>query len=347
MSEEAGSAKVWMVRAGQHGQDEQIALSQGLAIIGYRDVDDLRIYKTIKELLEALRERFPNDPAKRLDNFSRQLWAFKEGIKVGDIIVLPLKSPRSQIAIGRAKGTYSYLTVGDEKRHVRAVDWTLPDVPRSSIKQDLLYSLGAFMTVCQITRNNARERIEAILKGKPDPGFAEQETPEKPAGSIDIEQAAHDEIVAHIRSNFQGHDMARLVEAVLRAEGFSTQRSSPGPDGGADILAGKGPFGLDAPTLCVQVKATESPVDVNIYRAVRGTMESFTAHQGLIVCWGGFTQAVLLEARRQTFKIRLWSQGDLVEAIFRTYERLDPEIQAELPLKRIWTLVREENESED
>jgi len=347
MSEEKNVSKVWLVRAGRHGEDEEIALSNGLAIYGFHEIGDLRSFDSIKNLAKGLREIFPTGSDKKVENFSRQLWAFKELIQVGDIIVLPLKSQPSQIAIGRAKGLYSYMTVSGEKRHVRPVDWIRPAVPRSVFKQDLLYSLGAFMTVCRITRNNAEVRLAEIINGNPDPGFREKEAQGKPDDRIDIEQAAHDEIVSFIRVNFQGHDFARLVEAVLKAEGFITQRSVPGPDGGADILAGKGPFGLDAPTLCVQVKAIETPADVNIYRALHGTMMSFNAHQGLLVCWGGFTQPVKNEARQQMFKIRLWDQSDIVQAIYRTYDRLDPEIQAELPLKHIWTLVREENESDE
>jgi restriction system protein len=38
----------------------------------------------------------------------------------------------------------------------------------------------------------------------------------------------------------------------------------------------------------------------------------------------------------------LWDSSDLVESIYRTYERLPAEIQAELPLKRVWMLVPEE-----
>jgi len=346
MSEEKNVAKVWLVRAGRHGEDEETALSSGIAIIRFREVDDLTRYASIKDLLKAMKEKSPGDPDKKLENLSRQLWAFKEGIRGGDIIVLPLKTQPGQIAIGRMKGGYAYGTVLNEKRHIRAVEWIRPTFPRSIFKQDLLYSLGAFLTVCRITRNNAEERIAAIINGKPDPGFKEKETQEKIDEHIDIAQAAHDEIVGYIRANFQGHDLARLVEAVLKAEGFITQRSVPGPDGGADILAGKGPFGLDAPTLCVQVKATDPPSDVNIYRALHGTMMAFNAHQGLLVCWGGFTQPVRNEARQQMFKIRLWDQSDLVEAIYRTYSRLDAEIQAELPLKNIWALVREENEGD-
>jgi len=346
MNEGKTAARIWLVRAGRHGEDEETALSSGVAIIGFREIDDLGNYASIKDLLGALKKRLPTDPDKRLENISRQLWSFKDGIKAGDIIILPLKTQPGQIAIGRVKGPYAFSMILDEKRHVRAVDWIRPTFPRSTFKQDLLYSLGAFLTVCRITRNNAEERIAAIINRKPDPGFKEKETQEKIDEHIDIAQAAHDEIVAYIRANFQGHDLARLVEAVLKAEGFITQRSVPGPDGGADILAGKGPFGLDAPTLCVQVKATETSSDVNVYRALHGTMMGFNAHQGLLVCWGGFTQPVRNEARQQMFKIRLWDQGDLVQAIYRTYDRLDPEIQAELPLKPILALVREENEGD-
>ena len=163
--------------------------------------------------------------------------------------------------------------------------------------------------------------------------------------SVDLAQAAHDEITAFVRERFRRHEMARLVEAVLRADGFITHLSTPGPDGGADILAGRGPLGLDAPTVCVQVKATEAPADVTVFRTLQGTMTTFNATQGLLVCWGGFTQPVRIEARQHTFRIRLWDQSDLVQAVYRAYERLPEEIQAELPLKRVWMLVRDELES--
>lgn len=346
MNEVKSDAKVWLVRAGRHGEDEDTALDNGLAIIGFREIEDLNKYKSINDIQKALKEKLPAAPDKKFENLSRQLWAYRESIKVGDVVVLPLKTQPGQIAIGRIKGPYNYKSIMREMRHVREVAWLKSTFPRSTFKQDLLYSLGAFLTVCRISRNNAEVRIAAIMSGKPDPGFKEKEEQEKIDEHIDIAQAAHDEIVAYIRENFQGHDLARLVEAILRAEGFITQRSAPGPDGGADILAGKGPLGLDAPTLCVQVKATDPPSDVNVYRALHGTMMAFSAHQGLLVCWGGFTQPVRNEARQQMFKIKLWDQGDLVQAIYRNYGRLDPEIQAELPLKPIWALVREEDTSD-
>ncbi|HZL05672.1 MAG TPA: hypothetical protein VFE45_09690 [Coriobacteriia bacterium] len=39
--------------------------------------------------------------------------------------------------------------------------------------------------------------------------------------------------------------------------------------------------------------------------------------------------------------MRVWSSKELLEAIFRNYDRLSDEVRSELPLKRIWTLVEE------
>jgi restriction system protein len=44
------------------------------------------------------------------------------------------------------------------------------------------------------------------------------------------------------------------------------------------------------------------------------------------------------------FRVRLWTQKDLLEALFASYDRLDEDIKAELPLKRIWTVAAQEEE---
>lgn len=344
--------RVWVVRAGRRGEDEESALAMGCAIIGFREFPDLVQFSS-KERIEEYHQRRiePGAPERRSRNFAQQLWMFRETIREGDVVVLPLKNRAGQIALGRVAGPYQFRTIDGTPRHTRAVTWTHPDVPRSTFKQDLLHSFGAFITVCRIQRNDAERRIQIVLGGGQDPGssvVSKRADPEdreeviEEGALLDLEQAASDEIVAFVRARFPDHEMARLVEAVLQAEGFVTRRSPPGPDGGADILAGRGPLGLDAPYLCVQVKATQSAVDVKVLRELAGTMSAFKATQGLLVSWGGFTQGVTREARQETFKIRLWDQSDLVQAIYRSYDKLLPEIQAELPLKKVWILVREE-----
>lgn len=346
------SDKVWLMRTGARGEDDDTALTGGRVLIGFRDAQDLTSYPDVDSLTEALLRADQNPNQDRAANRARQAWAFGRTAKEGDIVVLPLKTRPGQIALGRLSGPYEYTMIAAEKRHTRKVTWIKPDVARSAFKQDLLYSFGAAMTVCRIQRNDAEHRVAEVLAGKPDPGYVdpdgsvekkgEVETASDAAAVINLAQAAEDEVVAHVRKHFQAHELARLVAAVLEAERYVTTVSAPGPDGGADILAGCGPLGLDSPTLCVQVKATESAADVKVFRELVGTMDTFKADQGLLVCWGGFTQPLKQEARQKVFKVRLWDQSDIVNAVYRTYDKLAPEIQAELPLKRVWMLVRED-----
>lgn len=341
--------KVYLARAGRNGEDEDLALDNGLAIVGFRDVPSLAAAEDYDAVFKIVQEAMPGAKPRAIGNRAGQLWAFALAMKPDDILVMPRKLT-SQIAIGRVKGPYVYRDVRGERRHTRAVEWVRGDVPRTSFEQDLLYSFGAFMTVCNISRNDAERRIGAVLDGNVDPGplAGAERLPKQPAIATetqvvhDLSQLAHDQIVAHIQSKFAGHALAGLVDAVLRVDGWVTKVSPPGPDSGVDILAGRGPLGLDAPRLCVQVKSQTSPADVTVYRTLQGTMQTFKAEQGLLVCWGGFNKVVLSESKQGHFSVRLWESRDLVEAIYRSYERLPAEIQAELPLKRAWMLVAEE-----
>jgi restriction system protein len=344
--------KVYLARAGGNGEDEVYALDHGVAIIGFREYPSLAASKDYDSIVALVKAARPELKPRAAGNHAGQLWAFALAMQLGDLVVLPRKLT-SQVALGRVTGPYKYEKVNGEPRHTRAVEWVRPDVARSVFLQDLLYSFGAFLTVCNIARNGAENRVAAVLAGKPDPGYTpvpgKALQPEAVASDaedalLDLGLAARDEIVAHIQSRLSGHDLARLVDAVLKAEGWVTKLSPPGADGGVDILAGRGSLGLDQPRLCVQVKSQDSPVDVTVYRTLQGSMQSFKAEQGLLVAWGGFNKVVLAEAKQGYFAVRLWESRDLVEAIYRNYGNLLPEIQAELPLKRVWMLVHEEPE---
>jgi len=345
--------KVWLVRAGKHGEDEEIALSEGIVLIGFHKIPSLDNAKTPMDIWETIKQYYPDTKIAAQRNFSGQLAAFIIRMKPGDIVALPLKRHASQIALGRVKGQYEYRKVGEEKRHTRPIEWIRTDVPRTEFSQDLLFSLGAFMTVCRIKRNNAEKRFAAIMNRAKDPGIGEtvdivtessEDDGSSDVGVRDVAQIAHDQIVAHIQSRFMGHELSRLVEAVLQADGYVTELSPPGPDKGVDILAGKGSLGLDEPRLCVQVKSSSSPSDVTILRSLQGTMQNFSAERGLLVSWGGFNRAVDREARSSFFQVRLWDSEKLVKAIYRNYDKLPEEIQTELPLKRVWVIVHDDSQ---
>ena len=217
--------RIYLARAGRSGEDEDRALENNIATVGFREVPSLAGATDYDGVHGIVSKAFSDAKPRAVGNFAGQLWAFAVAMKEGDLVVLPRKLT-SQIAIGRVAVPYEYRQMDDTFRHTRPVEWLQTDLPRTVFGQDLL----------------------------------------------------------------------------------------------------------------------NSPADVTVYRTLQGAMQTFKAEQGLLVCWGGFNKVVLTEARTGHFSVRLWDSGDLVEVIYRTYERLPAEAQAELPLKRAWMLVVDESE---
>jgi len=338
---------LWMVRSGRYGEREDFALENKVAVIGWNELPDLSKIETREQLRALLEKTYPDDKPKTLINWESQIWRFLHDIAIGDLIAMPLKS-RSSIAFGKITGPYSYQkNFPENARHSRKIEWR-NEIPRDRFDQDLLYSLGAFMTVCQIQRNNAEERILGLLEGKTPSGKIKAGEQKPPGGEgdvelvLDIEEMATDQLRELISRKFRGHDLTRLVGAILEAQGYTISIAKPGADGGVDIIAGKGALGFDHPRLVVQVKSSDSPCDVKIVRELQGVMKNFQAEHGLLVSWGGYSGAVPKETATKFFEIRLWNADDLIQMIQTNYDKIPDEIKADLPLKRIWILVPEE-----
>lgn len=209
------------------------------------------------------------------------------------------------------------------------------------------------MTVCEIKRNNAEQRVRAMAKAgwKAAPistisksTKTEAVGPEDSGATVDLERLARDQIAKHILAKFKGHGMARLVEAILKAQGYTTYCSPEGPDKGIDILAAPGALGFGEPRLCVQVKSGEGPVDLPTLNQLIGAMQNVHAQHGLLVSWGGFKSSVEREIPTQFFRVRTWDQDTILEELLTHYDKLDAELRAELPFKRIWTLTAPDEE---
>jgi restriction system protein len=331
----------------------------------YRRVEVLRAYGAIDdqtkeafELIRATRRRYLHLWSQDHDRLADDaVSVFKAAVRLvvravgqdiqkGDLVALPLKT-ESAFAFGRVTGDYQYKKVAPNVMHSRSVEW-LKTVPRSVLPKDILLWMSGMLAVFKVTRNDAEGRVKKILSLPTSVSEDATETAEAEiegaAGeeTVNLEEAARDEILKFIETKFTGHDLARLVDAVLRAQGYKTEVSPPGPDGGVDILAGSGPLGFDKPRLCVQVKSGSGAEGQKTLNELLGVVTKFDSEQGLLVSWGGFTSPVKQDARKAFFTIRLWDQGDVVDSILQNYERLDDEIKAELPLKRIWVMVNDE-----
>jgi restriction system protein len=343
---------IWLVRGGKHGEYEQKFIKENRVYVTWNDLNvNLVKMSQRTDLTTVMTQRYPEAKSKTIQNWVSQVWPFVHEMVKGDLVVVPLKS-QPGIQIGEITGEYNFESKGsDPFYHWRSVKWIGEAIPRTHFGQDLLYTFGAFLTICRVQRNNAEARITA-MRGK---GW-QPESIKAAANSgtvtlndegnenTDLEELARDQIAHLISARFKGHSLTRLVEAVLKAQGYTTYVSPEGADGGADILAGTGPLGFGAPRLCVEVKSGNMPIDRPAVDKLLGAVTKFGANEGLFVSWSGFKSTVQKELATSFFRVRLWTQKELLEALFANYDRLDEDIKAELPLKRIWTVATQDEE---
>ena len=98
------------------------------------------------------------------------------------------------VYIGEITGDYQFVPNGPSPFfHYRNVKWIGKEIPRSHFSQDILYSFGAFMTICRIKRNNAEERLKAMAANdwKPESKAAAIKSKENEADSDDVAEYCH------------------------------------------------------------------------------------------------------------------------------------------------------------
>lgn len=351
--------ELWLNRAGANGEYEDKFLDEGRIYLTWEGLNaDLGSLDSREHLTSLLKETYPDEKISRLANHGGQIWAFAKVMEQGDWIVLPSKK-QPVIHIGKVVGPYTHCPDGTAPFfHYREVEWFGREVPRSNFGQDLLYSFGAFMTICRIRRNNALDRVQkmfhngwapetsssvAKLTSAAIPDFQEGATDDDVSTEVDIVAYARQQVVRQIEFKFKGHALTNLIAAILRAQGYTTWQSPEGADGGADILASSGDMGFGTERICVEVKSGTGTTDRPTVDKLLGAMTKFNANKGLFVAWGGFKQNVQKELASSFFQLRLWTQDDVLNALFSVYDHLEGEIKAMIPLQRTWTVVLSED----
>lgn len=343
----------WVIRSGRYGERDDWAIQNGYSGGGWREIPDLTAVSSRGEIDSIVQDAYPQDSDGARTNVTAQLWALRERIAVGDLLAMPMKTTR-QIALGRVSSTYRYLAKNEPGyRHVVDVDWQR-QVPRSAIKQDLLYTLGSALTIFSPSRNNAVARLEHVLATGEDVGShglqgprasvtvarpsapAQPDVVDEPESQPDIDMIARDQITARIAEEFSGHSFAHLVAELLRAEGFDAEEAPPGADGGIDITAGRGLLGLESPKLIVQVKTPQ--IGSEVVSQLNGLVHTHGADYGLLATWSGLSKPARDAVKHQRFRVKVWESDDVVDALLRNYEKLPEEITERVPLRRVWML---------
>ncbi|OON72497.1 restriction endonuclease [Streptomyces tsukubensis] len=150
--------RTWTVRGGQHGEREEQALDEGVVIAGWEEVGDLSGCASIAAVGgDVLARAYPGELPGRVDSWKHQLWRFIT-METGDLVVMPRKF-LGVVAIGQLSGGYEYRReAAPGFRHTRKVEWVRSQVERTAIGGDLRDSIGAFLTVSELSRRDAAHR---------------------------------------------------------------------------------------------------------------------------------------------------------------------------------------------
>ena len=119
---------------------------------------------------------------------------------------------------------------------------------------------------------------------------------------------------------------------MLTAMGFRARgRYAPGSDGGVDIIATKDALGLDPERIKVQVKHQRAPAGVRGVQHLGGAL--LQNERGRFVSLGGFTNDA---SRQSNGGVRLIDGDAFIDLLLECYNKLNPQMQTRIPLKRVY-----------
>ena len=261
---------VWIMQAGPQGAFAEYMLENDRLPVGWGDFGSFDGIQTQQQMFDRIQPSTMHKTQGVVKFYARQLLGFVREMKPGDLVVLRLRG-QPIVAVGRVAGEYQYRTEAEvetdgypEYPHVRAVQWLDKEVPRSALDPDLYNRLFATPWVFPWRPEDAEERVMATVNRKGGPetedggegplsnvdGRSKDQEQEQDGGQQDIGEQANAEIRIYVEQEFKEHEFAQLVGAVLRVQGYVTEVSPSGPDGGIDIMAGSGPLGFDKPRGC-------------------------------------------------------------------------------------------------
>ena len=145
--EGSSELRVWVVRAGNRGQRVQYNLDNGVVTIMWDEWDapDLSRFEGRRAYGEYIEQAFQELSPGQRGSSRDQVWRFYHEIRVGDLVVLPLKNHGTDadwIAIGKITGKAKYdPTLREGAWHHRSVRWPASTVPKTAAEKSLRNSI--------------------------------------------------------------------------------------------------------------------------------------------------------------------------------------------------------------
>ncbi len=332
---------MWMMRAGRGGENVDDFLQKGAIGFGDPKLGKLSPTTTKEELIKLYAKMYPEEKEKSRASWAAQLFRFLGEIKVGDPVVT-FDRDRRRYILGKVAGDYElWPEVIAGKPHVRRVVWE-KEILRDGLSVSTRNTLGAIQTIFKIGSEAAKELLALAVPLGATPASLAQVGPVGDAaknseglGEISAETFGKaDEFIEDQIDALDWKQMQELVAGILRAMGYRTTVSEPGPDRGVDVFASPDGLGLEEPRIFVEVKHRTQSIGSKEIRAFVGGRK--VGDKCLYISTGGFSKEAYYEAERAGVALTLVALPRLRQLVVDFYEKLDSETRALVPLRRLY-----------
>lgn len=342
MSESVQSnSDIWMVRAGRGGAFASRFLENSIVAIGW-GIDDVTAATPDDEIRRLVDAAYPDEKPGSRASWAGQIRRFVKEVEVGDPVVTYDNATRLyHLGEIRSEAGTRVFDIGGEKRSefCRIVEW-MDKVPRDSLLLSTRNSLGIPLTLSRISAAASADLRRRASQSAPSADAQDDDEP-PPADEMDETDAIQEYIdksdlfIEDAIAKLDWEQLQELVAGIIRAMGYKTIVSSPGPDRGVDIFASPDGLGLSEPRIFVEVKHRPNVrIGSQDVRSFLGGRQQ--GDRCLYVSVGGFTRDAEYEADRSQIPIRLIAMSQLRDLLVEYYEALDSETRALVPLKKVY-----------
>ena len=158
--------RAWKLRVDSSTISELQNLESGNLSLDY-GVRGLHLKMTKSSIEHILRPIYEASTPKRLSAHTGQIYTMLNDVTINDIVVVPHNKGKLFNL-----GLVVSVTVEPTDSSIRVfVSWKRTNVPLANFDQDLRYSFMAIMRLCEVKRNNAVQRLQAIASLGRDPNL--------------------------------------------------------------------------------------------------------------------------------------------------------------------------------
>lgn len=335
------SQNMWKVTAGRGNAFAEDFLEKNIIALGWLDVGPIEKGISREQIANQYKSIDPSKTKQQVIAGAGQIYRFLNEMEVGDIVLTYDADKRLYYlgTIASAPHWQEHLVEGLPR--VRKVEWS-KQVARDRLSVSARNALGAIQALFKVRDEVAAEiHTKAVMIGSDEPRVSEEveEAEDEAVEELSEEfvEKANAFIEDHI-AKLDWEEMQQLVAGLLRAMGYRTTISDPGPDRGYDVFASPDGLGLEEPRIFAEVKHRKgTPMGSQDVRSFLGGRSK--DDRCLYVSTGGFTREARYEADRSNVPLKLLTLRDLRRLLADYYETLDEQTRALVPLKQIYVLA--------